>query len=246
MALPPFFLGLFSKLQETDVVIHTKTSPLRLLCAALLTVLAVPAFAQTMYIDDMLLAPLRSGEGLQYRIVNKGLPSGTRIELIETSDSGYSRVRTSEGQEGWLPTRFLTPQPVAKDRLAAATRKMEDAQNQLKETQEELENVRNERDQLASSESDLETRSGKLSQELERIKAVSDNALNLDRRNRELQQSNQELKKEVEVLTAENERLEANKESDFMLLGAALVALGVFIAVVLPWLKPSRKADNWA
>mgnify|MGYP003149605214 CR=1 FL=1 len=218
MALPPFFLGLFSKLQETDVVIHTKTSPLRLLCAALLTVLAVPAFAQTMYIDDMLLAPLRSGEGL----------------------------RTSEGQEGWLPTRFLTPQPVAKDRLAAATRKMEDAQNELKETQEELENVRNERDQLASSESDLETRSGKLSQELERIKAVSDNALNLDRRNRELQQSNQELKKEVEVLTAENERLEANKESDFMLLGAALVALGVFIAVVLPWLKPSRKADNWA
>ena len=48
------------------------------------------------------------------------------------------------------------------------------------------------------------------------------------------------------MLTAENERLEANKESDFMLLGAALVALGVFIAVVLPWLKPSRKADNWA
>jgi SH3 domain protein len=48
------------------------------------------------------------------------------------------------------------------------------------------------------------------------------------------------------VLTAEKERLEAKKESDFMLLGAALVLLGVILALVIPLLKPSRKTDNWA
>ena len=45
---------------------------------------------------------------------------------------------------------------------------------------------------------------------------------------------------------AENERLEASKESDFMLLGAGLVLGGVVLALLIPMLKPTRKADNWA
>ena len=42
------------------------------------------------------------------------------------------------------------------------------------------------------------------------------------------------------------ERLEAKRESDFMLLGAGLLILGMIIAVVLPWLKPTKKIDSWA
>jgi SH3 domain protein len=203
------------------------------------------ALAQTRYIDDTLLAPLRSGEGLQYRIVNKGLRSGTRVELLESSGSGYSRVRTSQGQEGWLPTRLLTSEPIARDQLAAAKRNLEETRQELASAKQQLAQIQSERDDLANSEDSLEARAGKLSAELDRIKTISENTLQINEQNKELQQNNQELKKEVEVLTVENKRLEAQKESDFMLLGAALVGLGVLIAVVLPWLKPTRKTDNW-
>ena len=57
---------------------------------------------------------------------------------------------------------------------------------------------------------------------------------------------NQKLNNELEVLAAENERLEADKESDTMLIGAGLVLLGVVLALIVPALKPSRKTDNWA
>ncbi|TBW48062.1 TIGR04211 family SH3 domain-containing protein [Marinobacter halodurans] len=189
---------------------------------------------------------LRSGEGNQFRILDS-LKSGTRLEVLqEGENSGYTKVRTQDGQEGWVLSRYLSNQPIARDRLAATQKKLEQTESALKEARDQLQSLRQQRDELASSEQSLQSRAGKLSSELDRIKEVSSNALTLDRRNRELQESNQQLKKEVEVLTAENERLEAKKESDFMLLGAGLVGLGVLIAIVLPWLKPTRKTDNWA
>ncbi|ROU01846.1 TIGR04211 family SH3 domain-containing protein [Marinobacter sp. R17] len=232
--------------QERFIVIHKPFTLTKLLAAALLTALCLPAFAQTKYVDDELLIMLRSGEGNQFRILDS-LKSGTRLEVLQEGDeSGYSKVRTQDGQEGWVLTRYLSSQPIARDRLAAAQNKLERTEAALSEAQKKLEALQSERNQLASSEDSLQSRASKLSAELDRIKEVSSNALNLDRRNRELQESNQQLKKEVEVLTAENERLEAKKESDFMLLGAGLVGLGVLIAIVLPWLKPTRKTDNWA
>ncbi len=220
---------------------------IRLLAFVFLTVaICTSAQAQTVYIDDTLFVPLRGGQGTEYRILHNGLRSGTPVELLERSDSGYSRIRTPQGLEGWVVSRFLSEQPIARDRLAAATRELEATKNQLSEVREQLQAVQAERDQLASSEQNLERRSQSLASELEDVKSVSANALTLDRRNRELQEANQKTRNDLEVLTAEKERLEAKSESDFMLLSAGLILLGMFLAVVIPMLKPSRKNDNWA
>lgn len=205
------------------------------------------AQARTVYIDDTLFAPVRTGQGTQYRILHNGLRSGTAVTLLETNEeSGYSRIRTETGLEGWIPTRHLTNQPIARDRLAAVNRELEQARAQLQEARNNLTNVNSEREELSANEERLERRVAELTDELEEIRTISANALTLDRRNRELQEDNQKMRNEVEVLTAEVQRLEARKESDFMLLGAGLLILGMILAVVLPWLKPSKKTDNWA
>ncbi|OEY67141.1 TIGR04211 family SH3 domain-containing protein [Marinobacter sp. X15-166B] len=222
-------------------------TPHRLFAGLLLLMMASTGLhAQTVYIDDTLLAPIRSGEGLQYRILHKGVRSGTPVELITSNrESGYSKVRTREGIEGWIPTRFLTNTPIARDRLAKATQELERAKTQLATLQEELNTLKSERNELASSEQDLESKNAALSEELRNIKSISANALNLDRRNSELREENQKIRNELEVLSAEKERLEAKSESDFMLLGAGLVLLGILLAVLIPWLKPTKKSDNW-
>lgn len=205
------------------------------------------AQARTVYIDDTLFAPVRTGQGTQYRILHNGLRSGTAVTLLESNEeSGYSRIRTSTGLEGWIPTRHLTNQPIARDRLAAVNQELEQARAQLQEARDSLNNVSSEREELSANEERLERRVAELTDELEEIRTISANALTLDRRNRELQEDNQKMRNEVEVLTAEVQRLEARKESDFMLLGAGLLILGMILAVVLPWLKPSKKTDNWA
>ncbi|KEF32021.1 Arylsulfatase [Marinobacter nitratireducens] len=204
------------------------------------------AQARTVWVDDMLYLPVRSGAGTQYRIIENALPSGTPLELLETSDSGYTRVRTPKGNEGWVSSQYISETPVAEDQLRRANRELEQARQELAKAKEQLSQVTSERNQLESSETALSSKSQNLQQELQRIKNIAADSINLERRNRELLEENQKIRNDLEVLTAENERLEASKESDFMLLGAGLVLGGVLLALIIPMLKPTRKTDNWA
>lgn len=217
-----------------------------LFCCLLLAVTASSALAETVYVDDTLYAPIRSGEGTQYRILHSGVRSGTPLELIERSESGYSRVRTPDGIEGWMITRYLTETPIARERLESTNRQLTQSRETVSSLRSELATVTEERDTLLNSEGNLEARAGRLSQELQEIKTVAADALNLNQRNEELRNENQKIRNELEVLAAEKERLEANTDSDFMLIGAGLVLLGIILALIVPALKPTRKTDNWA
>jgi SH3 domain protein len=74
----------------------------------------------TRYVTDQLSLDLRSGEGTQYRIVAM-LPSGSPVQVIrESRASGYTLVRTPQGTEGWLLSRYLEDAPGARQRLAEA------------------------------------------------------------------------------------------------------------------------------
>lgn len=151
-----------------------------------------------------------------------------------------------KGLRAGSPSQYLSNTPIAEDRLKAANRELEQARAELSRLKEQLSQVTEERNALKSSESSLADRSESLQEELQRIKSIAADAINLDKRNRELASENQKLRNDLEVLTAENERLEASKEYDFMLLGAGLVFAGVLLALVIPLLKPTRKTDNWA
>lgn len=203
--------------------------------------------AQTVYIDDRLIAPLRSGQGTQYRILDAGLVSGTPVTLLERNEeTGYSRVRTRGNQEGWILTRYLSNEPIAADQLERARSELASAQETMQAAQSTAGSLEAERDQLLSERAALRDQVQALGGELDEIQSISANAINLDRRNQELQETSQALRNEVELLTTDNQRLRDNSESNFMLLGAALVGLGVLIAVILPMLRPTRKNDSWA
>lgn len=205
------------------------------------------SLADVMYIDDTLLVPLRSGEGLQYRIVHKGIKSGTRVELIgHNPDSGYSHIKTPEGVSGYLPTRYLVKNEIARDRLVKVSALLEKSQTKTTQLQTELKELQQKFNQLSTSHDQLTRQSESTSSELKKVKDISSNALTLDQRNRELRKTNQELKNEVELLTTDNQRLKDKSETSFMMIGAALVLLGVILALIVPWLKPTKKNESWA
>ena len=87
-----------------------------------LIALAIAAPASATYITDELRAEMRSGASNGHRIINF-LPAGTDVEVLEEDDT-FSRVRTSRGTEGWVPTEYLSPIPSAADRLVAAEAKI--------------------------------------------------------------------------------------------------------------------------
>lgn len=221
-------------------------TPLRLALSFLLIISSISvAQARTVWVDDQLYLPVRSGAGTQFRIIENAVPSGTPLEVLETGES-YTKVRTPKGTEGWVSTQYLSNTPIAKDQLTRATRELEKAKEDVSSLRQQLASVTEERNNLQNAENNLSNQAGNLQEELRKIKSIAADSINLERRNRELREENQKLRNDLEVLTAENERLEASKESDFMLLGAGLVLGGVLLALLIPMLKPTRKTDNWA
>lgn len=217
------------------------------LMALLLLLAAGNVQAETMYVKDILFVPVRSGEGSQYRVVHQGLRSGTPLEVVEQNqDTGYSRIRFGDDKEGYIQTQYLTGEPIAEDRLAQAESNLEEARNNLETARSELEETQTELSQTREEKQQLESELNEVTEELERIKSVSENAINLEKRNTELREARQELQKEVEVLSTENQRLKDSRESSYLLTGGGLVIAGIFIAVIFPLLKPSRKSEAWA
>ena len=69
------------------------------------------------------------------------LKSGTKVELLEEDTaSGYSRVRVGPGRDGWVLSRYLSNEPAARERLAAA--KSDLAEQQAAVRKLEAENAR--------------------------------------------------------------------------------------------------------
>ena len=79
------------------------------LCSLTAPLILLPgsAAADTRYISDRLTVPLRSGPTNGHRILHRGLPAGTKLEVLEEdADSNYVRIRTARGTEGWLEEQF--------------------------------------------------------------------------------------------------------------------------------------------
>ena len=205
---------------------------------------ALTANAETRYITDKVYVPLRVGDGTKFRIIHKGLPSGTRLDLLETREaSGYARVRTASGIEGWLPAHYLVSTPVARTRLDEANSQIDKLKADNTALSEKLAALNSETAETGSTLEQLQQENSTLSDRLQEIQRVSANAIKLDEDNRRLLESNQMLSNEVDVLKTDNARLRENDENEFFLNGAFAVILGVLIALVIPRLAPKKRSE---
>lgn len=218
---------------------------LRKVLLALLMVLGpVSAFAATMYISDELTVPLRRGPSNGHKIVNAALPSGLALEVLgEDKAAGFTQVRTPNGVEGWVPSQFLIGQPVAKDRLAAATKRVETLEAQLKSVRENYQDVRGARSEIEGRATDLSKENQKLQTELAEIRRVSATAITQFEENKQLKTDNVSLQSQVTQLSEEVHDLKRNVMLRWLLSGGALVLIGLALGA---WIKSRPKRSNWS
>ncbi|WP_116813479.1 TIGR04211 family SH3 domain-containing protein [Steroidobacter cummioxidans] len=214
------------------------------LLALLLVLGPVCAFAATMYISDELTVPLRRGPSNGHKIINAALPSGLALEVLgEDRAAGFTQVRTPNGTEGWLPTQYLVSQPVAKDRLTVATKRVEALEAQLKSARENYQDVRGARTEIEGKASTLAKENQKLQTELAEIRRVSATAITQFEENKQLKASNTALITQVTQLTEEVQDLKRNVMLRWLLSGGALVLIGLALGA---WIKSRPKRSTWA
>lgn len=200
------------------------------------------ASAQTEFVSDELEVTLRTGPSTQNAIV-RILKSGTPLNVLEKdSDSGYARVTTNAGTEGWVLMRFMSSQPVARDRIVVVERRLQEARQAADNARQELAELK---DELTGSQQrlgDSESANSDLAKELNDIRSASANAVSLRDQNKTLRQRVVDFERQTDELQMENRELRSRDTREGMVIGAAVFLLGMLVSVILPRLKPKRRS----
>ena len=221
-------------------------SPLLLLTllAGVAGLSATPVAAETAYISDTLTVPLRSGPSNANRILHRGLPSGTRLDVLARDpDSGFVQIRTERGTEGWLPAQYLVDEPIARDRLIAANRRLQSLTVTIEQQKTRLAELSSGKSESDQSNSELNRKVNQLDQELAEVRRSSSGAIAQNEANRELMALNERLRIEVDELVGTISNLENNVQERWLLIGGGLVFAGLVLGISI---KARPRRSGWS
>ena len=224
------------------MILKTKDCLITLLMLIAATVAAPASAAESAWISDNLTVPLRSGPSTGHRILHRGLPSGTQLTILSRdADSDFVQIRTSRGTEGWLPSQYLVSQPIARDQLVVANRKVAELNKTVERQRQQLSSLNQGKSEADSSNTSLQRQVASLEQELAEITRISASALELSESNLELTELNARLRAEVDDLVSNLNLLEANAEQSWLMIGGGLVLIGLVLGFAIKS-RPRRSA----
>ena len=210
------------------------------------SILPKEAFSQTLYVSDQLYVPVRGGKGSEFKILHRGLATGTRVDLLEAdTGDGWTKIKTNQGLEGWIRSQYLVREPIARIKLQQANAQVSQLSSELDSLKQNLTLLQNENQNNLGVVASLTESESNLSNELEEIKRISGSSIRLQEQNNDLLQQNQLLKNEIEVLRADNKRLSDNQNQRWFIYGGCLVAVGALLSTLLLFLKPKNRYSDW-
>ena len=201
------------------------------------------AYAEITYITEKLEVPVRSGESREYRII-RYLQAGAQVEMLQTYESGYTKIRDERGREGFVLGRYLVnraPSFVIAGRLEAEVAKQKETIKRLEQDIEALtaqnkssnESIRVAKDQLAEKEV-----------ELKEFLATAGDSITLKNRLVALETERQVLLADNETLRAEKLAARDDSFKSWFALGAITLAVGWFVGLLMPRVRRSRIDTN--
>ena len=205
------------------------------------------AGGETRYVTDLIFTPIRTGPGGDYRIINKGLPSGTELTYYGTTEDGvWAEVETRGGTRGYLRAQYLQTDIPRANQLNVLEAELATSRDRASTLQQNLDEAM---EQLASSDSTMSSTATELAEtraELDEIKRISGNALQLDQLTKELTAKLEDASARNDLLALENARLEDRVASNQRLEGVLSLIAGIVIALLIPRLTVKRRRnDGW-
>jgi SH3 domain protein len=208
----------------------------------LIVLLAGVANAESVWVSDQFEIMLRTGPSTS-NAIERMLSSGTQLESLETDpESGYSRVRTRSGTEGWVLTRYLMGEPPAREQLIRLSSELTNASAEGSSLGSQLQSIETEYRAATQRIASLESERDQLQAELAEIKRTAASVLAIDAQNEQLRQQLADTEIEVSVLEEENENLGSQGRRYWFISGALVLFGGILLGLILPRMKFQRRS----
>jgi SH3 domain protein len=198
-----------------------------------------PVHADTQYVSDVLIVSLREGRG-EGEVI-KFLRSGSPLEVLE-EDEEYMRVRTQEGEEGWVRKKFITskiPKTIVIERLGSEIKRLKERVEQVKKKGEslrdELRAARQARDEKSREVSGASRELREITEKYTALVEQSKNVVEVVGERDRLKEENERLTMERERILEQNQRLKDMKTVWWFVAGGGVFFFGWIVG------KASRK-----
>ena len=202
------------------------------------------AQAEDRWVTDEFEIMMRSGKGSKQRIVRQ-LRSGTRLEVLKVDEeSGYSKVRISSGDEGWVLSRYLRATQTSKLKLPAVEKKLQSTKTQNAELKKDIAGLKKERQSLQGEVAELQANNSSLQGQVDRITKLSANTIQVDDQNRQLKKRLFDSDKQIDALESNNTQLGSRADREWFLVGGAVLAIGLLLGLIIPRIN-WRKKSSW-
>ena len=222
---------------------YEKTMKTMLRAAVFFAVLAAPAaFAAPAWVSDQFEITLRTGPSTSNSI-QLMIDSGTRVEVLERdADSGYSRVRTAGGTEGWVLSRYLMSEPSAREQLQTLSGQLTNANSRGSSLDSQLTAIRAEYDSANNSIRQLEREKAAVEEELAEIKRTAANVLAINEQNQSLMDQLAAAQIRADTLEQENRELTSQTTRYWFMTGALVLLVGIILGIWLPRIRWQRRS----
>ena len=202
---------------------------------------------ETRYVTDLIFTPVRTGPGGDYRIINKGLPSGTEVTYYGLTEDGvWAEIETKGGTRGYLRAQYLQANAPRGSQVNALEATLAEEVERTAQLQRDLDEAMA---QLTSTDSSMSTAARELEQTREtlaEVQRVSANAIQLDQMTKSLTGKLEDANARNDLLKLENARLQDRISSNRTIEVVVLIALGIMIALLVPRLSVKRRRnDGW-
>lgn len=200
------------------------------------------ALAQSRWVSDEFEVMLRTGPSTG-NAIQLMVSSGTELEVLERdADSGYSRVRTPGGTEGWVLSRYLMSEPSAREQLKTLTGQLTNANSRGTSLNSQLAAIRSQYNTAERRIKALEGENQKLETELGEIKRTAANVLSINNQNKELRDQLNSADIRVDTLEHENRGLMGQTKRYWFMSGALVLGIGIIMGLWLPRIRWQRRS----
>lgn len=183
--------------------------------------------AESMYVTDLIKLTLRSGPSTEYKILAV-VESGQQLEVLEPGED-WSLVRLDNDKEGYVLTRYLTPEPTHNILLEKLQERHKALTQQAAALMEENTKLKEENKELKSNLGNTEQTLQKLDQDYKELKAGSAEFLTLKSKFKQASENLTQQTKRAEKLDEELGRVEMNQYIKWFLAGSGVLLVGFII-----------------
>lgn len=207
-----------------------------------LLALATTAAAENAWVTDQFEITLRSGPSTS-NAIQRMLPSGTRLEVLERdAETGYTRVRTEAGTEGWVLTRYLMNEASAREQLESLTSRLTNANTRGTTLNSQLSAIRGEYESAQQQIAALERDKSRLENELAEIQRTAANVLSINEQNKSLMDQLTAAQIRADTLEQENRALSGQTTRYWFMAGALVLLVGILLGIWLPRVRWQRRS----